>query len=149
MTPQLKSAITGVVDAYYSQAQKEYSSFAFNKKPRDHVYKDLTFLKDQLRVRKKNLYPNVSCESKQEVHALANTMMDLKESLSLDQNQIDWTNELFDEVMVFCLKEYPRTKHQKMLKEMLDKNNGFEKDVTEAKRMILARMRNLLLTQNI
>lgn len=146
MTPELKAAIQGVLNAYFKPAKKEYNQHAFNKKPKDHVYKDLLFLREQVKETRRKFRPKLYCAGDHEIHSLLIIMMDLKENLELDQNQIDWTNDLNDEITVLCLNKHPVGTKQRQLS--LEPNR--EKiSVTEAKRMILARMRNMILTQNI
>lgn len=146
MTPDLKNAIQGVINAYFKPAKKEYNQHAFNKKPKDHVYKDLLFLREQVKVNRRNFRPALYCAGEHEIHSMLLIMMDLKETLDLDQNQIDWTNDLNDEITVLCLHKPPKGEAQRNiaadpLREKIS--------ITEAKRMILARMRNMILTQNI
>lgn len=146
MTPELKSAIQGVINAFFKPMKKEYNSHAFNKKPKDHVYKDLLFLREQVKVNRRKFMPKLYCAGDHEIHSLLIIMMDLKDNLELDQNQIDWTNDLNDELTILCLNKYPVGTKQRELSSTLYKEKI---SVTEAKRMILARMRNMILTQDI
>lgn len=144
MTPEFRVHLQNVLDTFYKKSKEEYNSL--KSKPRDHVFKSLDFVKERIKVNRKNYYVALYCAGEHEVHSLLNNMMDLKETLDLDQNQMDWTLELNDEVTVLCLKKKPVGTAQRAI---ANDPLRVKIDVTEAKRMILARMRNMLLTQNI
>lgn len=149
MTPQFKEAIQSVVATYYKPAKKEWNFHAFNKKPADHVFKSLELLHNHLKVNKQFPVYTLICSGEHEIHFLINAMKDLMDSLSLSHDQVQWTEDLNNKILVYCLKEYPRTRHQKDLREALDSNKALMIPLNEGKRMILARIRNMLLTQNI
>jgi hypothetical protein len=149
MTPQLKYAIEKVLSAYYKQEKKDWESHAFNKKPRDHVFKNLQVLKSSVALNRKIPKYSLLCAGEHELQFLLNTMNDLVGSLSLSSEQVQWTSDLSNKIKVCCLKEHPRTKTQIELKNELDSNPALSIPLNEGKQMILARIRNMLLTQNI
>lgn len=142
MLPQLKETIATIVRKYYNDAKADYNSYAINRKPKDHIFKDLHYLKEHLQVNKKLPKYTLTCKGSHEVSFLVNFMVDLKDSLDFSPDQVQWTDDLYNNITVRCLHEYPRTRGQKEV-------TGSHISLEEGKQMILTRIRNMLLTQNI
>lgn len=149
MMPQLNEAIERIVAVYYKEAKRNYNLYAINKKPLDHVFKSLCILKDSLKKNRKVPPYLLECAGTHEIEFLNNAMLDLKDSLDLSREQLQWVNDTYNSIAVRCLKQHPRTRAQKEIKEMLISNPGMSIELKEGKRIILARIRNMLLTQNI
>jgi hypothetical protein len=149
MLPILKIAIQRVIDEYYKPAKKDWDSHAFNKKPAEHIFKSLEILKNSITLNRKVPKYSLYCSGEHEISFLLNTMNDLMDSLSLSPEQMQWTVDLHNKITVFCLKDHPRTKLQIELKNELDRNKALSITLNDGKQMILARIRNMLLTQNI
>lgn len=149
MTPELKSHIQNICDTFYRQAKESWDGHAVNRKPVDHVYKSILYLRDQVRVNRNFPWYSLECAGEHEIHFLNNAMNDLKDSLSLSPDQLQWTGDLFNKILIHCLHEHPRTTEQKALRKDIDTNPGMAITLEDGKRAILARIRNMLLTQNI
>lgn len=149
MMPQMRDSIAAVIIRYYNEAKTHYNQYAFNKKPKDHVFKDLQYLKEQLKVKRRLSDYTLTCKGVEEISFLANFMKDLTESLHLSLEQAQWTEDLYDEILVYCLQEYPRTRNQKHLHALTEANKALTIGLDDGKRLILARIRKMLLTQNI
>lgn len=149
MLPHLKIAIENVLDTYYKPVKKDWDSYAFNKKPADHIFVSLDYLHNYLRWNRKKQEPEIFCAGDHEMHFLVNTMMDLKDSLVLSPEQVQWTDNLKDRILIHCLKEHPRTRDQILLKRAMEESTALAMTLSEGKQAVLLRIRNMLLTQNI
>ncbi len=149
MTPQFKQALESVVSEYYGEAKIHFNRYAFNKKPVDHVFKSMEVLRNFLTKNRKIPAYTLLCRGDHEIEFLNHAMNDLMDSLSLSADQKQWTQRTYDRILIHCLQQHPRTKEQILLKKEMDINTGMIIPLNEGKRMILARIRNMLLTQNI
>jgi hypothetical protein len=79
-----------------------------------------------------------------EIRQLLAAMLTIMDNCEVTQNEVSWCNNLYDEVVIYCLEDAPDGDYQQSLTEQ----HSCVMEHEEARRQILQRISNMLVTQN-
>ena len=132
MTPQLKIAIETVIKAYYKEEKKSFEFQPPNKRNYDHVFVSLRYLYEQVKYKKPKISPP-HCWGNEELRNINEAMQKLNVCLDLNSGQHLTTKHLYLTIL------HELNTGEKIPQEKLN----------YYKECVIARIRNMTLTQNI
>lgn len=126
MTPQLRSALESILMRLYKKAKADFEKDPPNRRFKDHLFTDLNVVKDHLKTNRRK-FTAIETYGEREIYDLLEVMIKVRDTCNLNEEQMTMTNNMYIE---------------------LSKEANFE-DLKETKAIILRRIRNMLLSQNI